>query len=489
MVRSSFFAKAANVTGKKRSSLWVIVVLLSAWALLTIQIGSAWFGHQDANGAWISAAVRNYQWHGLTYLGGLVDLSPNPNGPPQPYTHHPPLVVWLEALPVLLAGYHEALIRFVAAACTLLSAAALYVLARRLRGERFALWSMIFYLFTPLMAYFGRMPDHEAPALLLVLLFAAVLVDWLRQPTRRGWWTLAALVVLVCWTAWGGLIVVAALGGAALFDRRRRGAILLLGLAAGAALVAFFGYELLFVPNAISDLIDVFIWRTSSSSLEPGAVAFTAADYLLRLFIRLVTLYTPTLLLLVLVGAGVMLPRRGLLRRMTAALLVGACAYLLLFRNASYIHDYYLLYTAPAFALLAAAVIDRAGSSRRSRWLRPLVAALTLVTLPTALYYLGEFHGSNDSALGLEFAQVVRAQTTPDDLILSNLPSSGPALEFYAERTITWALPPAAALAAAGRASQTVYYLHCDNYSTLPAATPERPAVAINPQCRLTRLR
>ncbi len=473
---------------KSPISPWLLVILLGAWALLTVRIGSEWFGHQDANGAWVSVAVRNYQLHGFFAQGGLVNTNPDLTGIPQPYTHHPPLLVWLSALPVLLVGYDETLLRFVAAGCTLIGAAALYVFARRLKGERFALWSAAFYLFTPMTAYFGRMPDHEAPALLFVLLFAAVLADWLRRPTRGRWWALVVLTVLTCWTAWGGLIVLAALGAAALVDTQRRVAVVALALVAAASLLAMLGYYLVYFPDAITDLISVFVWRTSTSSLEAGAVSFTWGDYALRLLVRLITLYTPSLLVLALVGAFVTRRQRGLRRRVVVALLAAGFGYMLLFRNASYIHDYYLLYTTPAFALLAAAAMTNL-PRRRARWLRPLVAALALVTLPATLYYLNEIHSSSDPALGLEFAQAVRAQTAPGDLILSNLPSIGYALEFYAERSIAWDTSPSDALEQAQRSSQQVYYLHCDSYAALPSSAPRLGEAAINSQCGLTRLR
>lgn len=54
--------------------------------LLIIRIGSEWFGHQDANGAWISVAVRNYQGHGFFALNGIIDQNTDPTGALVAYT-------------------------------------------------------------------------------------------------------------------------------------------------------------------------------------------------------------------------------------------------------------------------------------------------------------------------------------------------------------------------------------------------------------------
>lgn len=185
-----FLSRVRDVVLRRKFPFLLIFILLVAWGFLTLNIANQWVGHQDANGAWISLAVRNYHWHGFFALNGMIDQNPEIVGVSSPYLHHPPLAVWLFALPTIFAGYDEAVIRFGAASCTLIGGAALFVLARRLAGQRFALWSTAFYLLTPMTAYFGRMPDHEAPALMFVILFAALLVNWLRRQragSGGGW--------------------------------------------------------------------------------------------------------------------------------------------------------------------------------------------------------------------------------------------------------------------------------------------------------------
>ncbi len=88
-----------------------------------------WFGHQDANGAWFSVAARNWQLHGFFSLGGIIDTNSDLLGAVEPYTHHPPLAVWLADLPTLIFGYNEALLRFAMTCCTLIGIAVLIVSA------------------------------------------------------------------------------------------------------------------------------------------------------------------------------------------------------------------------------------------------------------------------------------------------------------------------------------------------------------------------
>ncbi len=469
----------------RKTSPLLIALLLVAWALLTIRIGAQWFGHQEANGAWFSVATRNWQVHGFWQLGGIIDTNPDLLGAMEPYTHHPPLAVWLAAFPALLTGYSEALLRFVMASCTLIGIAALYALARRLGGRSFALWSAAAYAFTPMLAYFGRMPDHEAPALMFSLLFALWLVEWLRRPSRAKWWGMVALTVAVTWTAWGGLIVVGLLSIAALFYTKRRIAVIMLGVVALGALIALLGYYVYFFNDAIPDLINAFVWRTSTSSVELGSVAFTWGEYGLRLLVRLITLYSPTVFLLALIGVGLVLPRAGLRRGIVIALVIAGFGYMLLFRNASFIHDYYLIYTAPGIALLAGAAPSLL-PRRRSRWLSPVIAGLILFTLPATLFYLRELYAGSDDVTGSSFAQFIHDRTTPQDLILSNAPTVGYSIEFYAERRIGWGTSPERAQTIAEGTNRAVYYAYCGDDS--PPVTPLSD-VAINPACRLICLR
>ena len=427
--------------------------------------------------------MRNYQWHGFFALGGLVNVSPDPIAAAMPYLHHPPLVVWLSALPVLLTGYSEALLRFVAACCTILSTAAIYVLARRLAGQKYGFWSAVFFALTPMMAYFGRMPDHEAPALLICLLFAAVLVDWLRRPTRRGWWVLVLLTVLAVWTAWGAVIVIGVLGVMALFHTRRRAAVIMLGIVALGALIALLGYFVYLVPDAISDLINAFVWRTSTNSLEPGAADFAWSQYGLRVVVRLLTLYAPTVMVLALIG--IRFTRRGLHRGTIVALPAAGFGYMLVFRNASYIHDYYMIFTAPGIALLAGGAVALLPRTPL-RWLRPLVVSL-VVFLPIGLVrYVDDLYVGSDASM-LTFARIIREHTEPGDVIMSDLPTIGYAIEFYAERAVQWDTPPAQAIGQTTVDDHAVYLLYCGG--DLPDGVVLLSQVEVGAQCRLARLR
>lgn len=475
-------------------SLAFILLLLIAWGFLTFRIGAKWVGHQDENGAWVSTAVVNYQRYGFFNLNGMIALNTEPvtDGAFRLYTHHPPLTVWLSAPLVLLTGYNEALIRFIPAALTLMSGVALYMIIRRIFNAKIALYGMGFYFFTPMMLYFGRMPDHEAPAMLWLLLFGAVALKHHRYPTRPRWLALAVLVMLTVWTSWGGVIVLSALCLPLLIWGNKQQRISLFALAGVgiAALALMLLYYLANEPRTIENFQSAFLYRSSSVSLRRDSTAFTAADYFATLFLRALTLYLPTILMLAFVGLIALRRVRPVTRMAALTFLIGGLIYVALFRNAAYIHDYYLIYIAPSIALLAALGVDALYKKRRfRRWLHPLASALIIFTLPMSVIYLAMLYDGTTQTEPLEVVAALNAHTTPADLIASDLPATGIAIAFYSERQIAWEMPLEQALMLAQTNQQALTFFTCD-LDTLDQLVPS-PEVSIplfNETCRMIRI-
>lgn len=459
-----------------------LVVLLLLWAGLLVRLDAPWWGLGDENGAWISAVVRSYQLYGAAELKFLQVKNLGPASPEtyEIYTHHPPLVSWTAALGAALFGFHEASLRFVTACATLLSAAAFYALCRRLSGQRQALWALGFYAFTPMMLYYGRMPDHEALSLLFALMFLAALVRWLRRPGRSQWIGLALLAWLTAWTAWGGLFFVGAglAWGFARHPALRRPA-LALALAMAAAVLILLAYYQLAWPGTLDDLIAVFFHRVSSQSGSRGTEDFTWIEYLVRQVGHILPLMTPSLLILA--GAGLVdLLRRSpqaeseypearvtLAKGMALVLFGAALAYLLAFRNASYIHDYYKIYLSPALAFAASFAAVR---WQQGRFAQPALVGLLIAWVVTGGFFFALLHQSSERPFLDAMTWTIQQETAPEDVILTNSDYGIPAVAFYSFRDIRRGVSPEAALNIAARAETRVFYIYCAADARLPAA-------------------
>jgi 4-amino-4-deoxy-L-arabinose transferase-like glycosyltransferase len=456
-----------SLVGCRLPLLRLVLLLIVVWGLLTIRLGAAWFGYHDWNGVHVGSAVRNLRLYGAWNLRLMQDYSP---GPATPETHHiynhrPPMIVWVTALAAVPLGFNEASLRFVPASATLISVAALYTLSRRLHGPTRAWWSAALYALTPMVAYFGRMPDHEAPSLAVSMVYAAVLVNWLRCPTRRRWLALAGLAWIGVWTDWTALLYVGTLGAMTLWLGRppQRRAMLALGGVTLAALVALGAY-LLQGPGALDSLTGAFLTRTSPKTLGLGpAGTFTWGEFLGRELRRLLMLATPGVAIMSLAGVVPALRRDSRLGSgILLAFFVVGIGYPLAFRNAAYIHDYLLIFMLPPMAMAASAALEYgwAGVGVR-RWARPALSALLLVSLGVGAANLVLLHKSGEQPHHMAVAQAIARHTAPQDLIASNLPYISPAVEFYAFRNVEWDTSPEAALARAETVTGGVVYAHC----------------------------
>ena len=262
----------------------LLLILLISSFLLTLNIGARWWGPGDENGAWISAVVRNYQRYGASELRFLQVLNEAPAAPDtlRYYNHHPPLVSWISAISVSLFGSFEVGLRWVSISATLVGIALFYVLSRQLVKQRQALWATAFYAFTPMMAYYGRMPDHEALALVWLLSYFIVFLRWREQPTAKYWWGLVIFAVLAAWTAWATLLFIGLSILVSLRPAAYRKQAFMLSVLTLLSVVIMLGYYQLAWSGTFEDLMQAFIWRSSSLSGRSDTSAFTIAEFIIR---------------------------------------------------------------------------------------------------------------------------------------------------------------------------------------------------------------
>jgi len=424
-----------------------VCLLIAVWGGLVWDIDAAWFGHHDANGAWISTGAQHLNTYGIGRVGIIpaINIRPDLDATFAYYTHHPPLIVWVVALNQALFGIHEASARLGSAASALISVAAFFVLVRRIANIRWAFASTLAYAFVPMFLFFGRLPNHEAYALAEILLFAAVFVAWDRHPTRARWWMLAALAVLGVWTAWAAPFVIGLIAFAVFIaNPQRRMGIIGLGIVSMIALAALLiAYEAT-SPGALRDLASAFSGRSSTTSdfyQASSAANFTTADWLTRQFADLLAFMSPLVIVFGVVGFPVILRQ---LRRDARALALGMLAagllYVLVLRNATYEHEFYKIYLLPPLAISTGGLIAHLLCHKPNRplWrvLRMAIFPIAALSLIWSVFLLIRLHNFTDPAAH-QIALSVRDFARPDDFVMTNLPRVTTPMHYYANTYIT----------------------------------------------------
>lgn len=346
----------------------LIALLLVFWTVGLLRLSEPFYGVRDNLEIWIPSAVRNYELYGAQELGYMVTTTPAPVDDITDltyYSHHPPLVAWVPALMTQFTGFHEAGMRFPFLLAAMLAASAFYVLVRRAFDARMAFWATLFFTLTPMIAYFETSYNHDPLGFMASMLFAAVFVNWWRQPTPGRTLALTGLLVLGVWTAWPAVFMVAVFCLLAFIwgNMGQRLAVVGWGLLAIASFVGMMGYYETVHPGSIDSLLNAFVWRTSSASLREGSESFTVFQWIATNGLHILVFGTISIVALAAIGLHPLWRRSSKQGKLVfLAVFGGGLLYLAFFRNAAFIHDYYKAWLMPTLAIAAAATMV---------WVRP----------------------------------------------------------------------------------------------------------------------
>ena len=189
-------------------------VLAVGLFLLSRNLDSQFVGWREDNNALYSFFARNHIYYGLGYtkLFQTYGVTQAPPAKPQRYLHHPPLLPLWAAIPMLVFGDHEWVVRSVPIAATLGSAWLLMVIIGRLQSQALGVLAGLFYVMLPITAYFGRVLNHDSPVQFFSLLTLHGYLQWTglygngySRKTGAVYYVLA--VALGTGTGWGATIM------------------------------------------------------------------------------------------------------------------------------------------------------------------------------------------------------------------------------------------------------------------------------------------
>jgi len=181
-------AYSAPVANRLRSFACVAILLLGSLVVFGFHLGSNSLHNQDeAKHAVVAreAAVDGH-WLPLTYNG-------------QPYYSKPPLRIWLTALSFKVAGINEWTVRFWSAVAATATVLALFLIGRRLFGDRAAFLGALALLTSHQYIYNHCARTGETDALLIFFLSSGLLLLELAiVERRRGALLVAAALIGLC---------------------------------------------------------------------------------------------------------------------------------------------------------------------------------------------------------------------------------------------------------------------------------------------------
>ena len=290
-----------------------------------------------------------------------------------------------------LLGESEWAARLVPLFCSSVSVIAVWLLARSCAGLRAATFSAAVMVTLPMELHYGQMVNFE-PCALMWMLIALLSLRYASVTGHTYWWvSMIAACVLAMWTAWLGyfFVIILALHFVFFAPEKRVGIAMWLWLLALLSVLIFLFQIHAVRADAWPNLVTAFKERLSSSA--GGALRFSMTEWIRTVGGWLLILISPLAWALTLGGGLIVWKNRQCAPELRWLGWAALCflllngSYLVLFRNASYIHDYAGFYLIAPVALLAGLALDRiAGWKAR----RPLGLALALAVV-LCLAYLG----------------------------------------------------------------------------------------------------
>lgn len=330
-------------------------------ALLTIHVFIAFqgiceyylIGHHGWAGAMRSIIGRNYSRYGLAATSGkpIRDTGPiNDMQKARVHWHHPPGAHLAVGLSFAILGEHEASARLVPVLAALLSFVLLFMIVRRRYGPVAALASVGCFALLPMQVEYGKLINYE-PLVTTMVLLAIECLDRMRITGKKGraeWLLVAVTCLAICaagFIDWPAFFFTLLFGFDALLRRPRKPWVFLaVGLSSALMLALLLWW--LSHEEGIEGFKRIFLWRGGITKKVTYIALFKVTAERLWDYFGLVPLVAG--------GLWITLSAARLrLDPVVAIFLLGNLFYILVFKQAAKVHNFFIYFITPAVAMAA----------------------------------------------------------------------------------------------------------------------------------------
>ena len=382
------------------------LVFLLAILLLTINVTTPWQSEHEDNGLLFENAAINDIRFGLGYTHGqdYFDTTVKANihtpgayfsdgtyhpkgvssdqqfqylltGPVQPFLYgdHPPMLALSIAVSLSIFGYHFWAVRLIPIVATLIALILFYLLTLMLFDRRVATFAAALFATFPITTYYGRSVTHEAETMCCVMGMALGYLLWRRTGLNRWLIGVAACVMLGALYDWPMLFFCCMLFFLdTLRARRVNWRVALATAGAGIAVFALMITQIAWAGGwTLAHLQHQFFFRSAPIPLRADVHRlgyFNVLDY---------GFWVTPAALIALYFVWRVFRREGLSLRVQYVLLfgLGGLTHIIVFRQGSYLHDYWQFYLIPFYALTlgwAGSELAKVLAKPAARWLAQL---------------------------------------------------------------------------------------------------------------------
>ena len=374
---------------------WEALLLAAVFiALISINLSSPWQYVHDDNGALFSSCARTHLEKGFSVTKGQDFRMYRGKDELRPYLHHPPFVgLWLAGAFKMTGHDTPQVARGAIAVLQLVSFLLFWVMATRLCKTRMGRnVAATAFAVVPMCVFFGKMPNHEAPSLMFLMLgvLASLSLGYGWTERRKLAWLILVLSWGgVCFSSWAALFYVVGFVVAISMDKEFKGRRDFC-LVSFSALVSFLALVLLQLAWArgwtglAENSREVCDYLTSSAGKEDGVALWTRS--MCDMFWHGYRDYSaaPWCIFLGFLISGIARwfrnEAQGRSRHVCMSLVVGTIVYAAIFPKAVGVHAYHLMYILPAVSLSCGLALESIRGNVRLGRMVVVVALAGLVT-------------------------------------------------------------------------------------------------------------
>lgn len=343
-------------------NLILVIFLVSALAVLSININKPFVGQHDFMGAFEGSIAKNFLVYGPFRIKFAQVAGPilNVDNIQSFHLSYLPLLPIIMALSYKLFGVSEAAARLVPIIFSVIGVYFFFKILDRVWNEMVAIMGTFFYIFNPMFIYYGKLTTTEPPIISCSLAAFYFYLKWLEKKDKKN------LVYILIWILIGGLIgwPIMYIGPLILLHSFLIGEfaleLLLPTILAIFTVLLLFLYSFILTGSFLTpSIMDTLRFRLTDSSLSFGGLDFNFKSYLRQEISWIQAYFTRTLLAFSVIGVIANLRRRFDFKRVTLLVFfIFGISHLLIFSRYVFIHDFMNFFLLPFLALSGALGLD-----------------------------------------------------------------------------------------------------------------------------------
>lgn len=345
----------------------LIFIIAAIGFIFSININKPFIGHHDFNSAFFSIIADNLSKYSVikTKLGQIENSGSNAINVPVFYTHNVPLFTWILSLTFFLFGKGEVQARTISILFSIGCVIFIYKIAKRIFSKLIATLSILFYAFSSMIIYFSGIVFPEPISIFFSLASFYFYINWTNKRNTNDYIYLAVFSFLALLTVWGSYFLPPFIVAHYLIFVKKKDykKIVMFTFIPGFTFLLFLSHIKLLTGSYFGGgLMEAFLFRTNQDSNQ--LYSFSLINFINRETHLLIAYYSKLTILLVAIWfinyLNCLLNKKSTKEHnLLLILFAWGVSYPLFFTNASYIHDYFLIYLAPFISISSAYLVSK----------------------------------------------------------------------------------------------------------------------------------